>query len=357
MAYSKITVEISNICNAKCKWCTTGMENRRRGGVKLKHCFMNPQEFEKGIKYLNDMGYLDISTTELELYNWGEPLLNPYVNQIIEIMEQRQIKYHLSSNAYSINNFSPKTLNGLTSFRISISGITKETYERIYGLDVERVKQNIYKLSDLLNGVGKKDKLEVSYLVYRFNVNEILAAKEMFKGIRVVPRLAYFVDFRQCQKWLEGSMPEDLLREVEEEIIVEMLKEKLNEYREDFECPQWRTAVFDEKWNLLPCCLLTSSEKIGNLFEFTAEEFEEEKRNMKYCEECVRIRQHWICNANKEIYFGNKEALVLPYAIRNQELKEKYKEALGSYGKLKKKYEDILLEYQKLRKIKNDNWS
>lgn len=316
---------------------------------------MTPQEFEKGIEHLINMGFLDIAVTELELYNWGEPLLNPNINQIIEVMEQRKIKYHLSSNAYSIENFSPKTLNGLTSFRISISGITKETYERIYGLDVERVKRNIYKLADLLEGMGKKDKLEVSYLVYRFNVNEILEAKKVFKGIRVIPRLAYFVDFYQCQKWLDGSMPEDLLEEVEEEIIVEMLEEKLNKYREDFECPQWRVAVFDERWNLLPCCLLTSNEKIGNLFELSPQEFEEKKKNIEYCKECIRAKQHWICNANKEIYFGSKEALVLPYMLRNKELKEKYQTALDSYNKLKKKYEDVLYAYQKLGKIENDN--
>ena len=355
MAYSKITVEIANICNARCKWGKTGMQNRHRGGVKQECYFMNPREFERGIEYLTSIGCLDVATTELELYNWGEPLLNPHISEIVEMMERREIKYHLSSNAYSIDNFKPKTLNGLTSFRISISGVTKETYERIYGLDVERVKKNIYKLADLLDDIGKKDKLEVSYLVYRFNANEILAAKEAFKEIRVVPRLAYFVDFHQCQQWLEGNMPEGLLKEVEEEIIVEMLRERLNEYREDFECPQWKVAVFDEKWNLLPCCLLTSDEKIGNLFELSAKELEEKKKNLKCCEECIRSKQHWICNTNKEIYFGSKEAVVLPYMVRNKELKEKYQKALDSYSKLKEKYGDLWSAYQKLEKQTNGN--
>lgn len=55
-----------------------------------------------------------------------------------------KLRIYVMQNANGVENFSPKTLNGITSFRISISGITKETYERIYGLDVERVKRNIY---------------------------------------------------------------------------------------------------------------------------------------------------------------------------------------------------------------------
>lgn len=355
MAYPKITIEISNICNAKCKWCTTGLKNRR-GKIDKAH-FMTASEFQRGIDELIDKDCLDYNT-ELELYNWGEPLLNPYINEIISIMENKKIHYHLSTNAYDISRFQPESLEYLTALKISICGITQSKYERIYGLDINKVKENIYKLYDILKEKGQnQNKLEISFLVYRFNVDEIIRAQKEFSGIKVVPRLAYFADYNQCQDWLlskgGGNTDKQLQAEAEEDLWIEMLEEKKNAYQESFQCPQWGIMVIDDHWNIIPCCRLTSNDAIGNLFDLEYEEIVRLKNNLSKCKECVESKQHWLCNTSNEIYFGYKEALLAPYSDRNREIKNKFENALKSYERLKSKYEEALAAYQKLKEKNN----
>ena len=60
--FKKITVDISNVCNAKCKWCTTGRKNRicqttpeymdeKQFGRVLNYCIKNQIIEDDGIVF------------------------------------------------------------------------------------------------------------------------------------------------------------------------------------------------------------------------------------------------------------------------------------------------------------------
>lgn len=354
MGFTKMTIEISGTCNAFCKWCTTGIKNRSRGTSKAK--FMTADEFERILDYVVTNKIIE-DTTEVELYNWGEPLLNPEINDIIAILESRKRKYHLSTNAYYIENFHPEKLEYLTTFRVSVSGISPENYSRIYKLPVDRILENIIALKDRMNAIsGNAEKLEVSFLVYRFNLGEIFEAAKFFKnkGIRFVTRLAYFADYSQCQSWLLHKMSEEETANASEDLMLELWKDRTKNIPDDFVCPQYQVLVISEYSEIIPCCRLDRTFQCGNIFEVDADKLKNTLsifRNSETCKACLESGQAWLCNTNNEFYSGFKYESIEQYLIRNKELKSKLENTLQSFQELKNKY--IFLE-QRYKKMVSD---
>ena len=169
-AFKKATIEISNICNAKCTWCTTGLKNRE--GCKVKPNYMSSESFEKGLIYMRDNGIID-SKTELELYNWGEPFLNPEIDVICEIITKFGYSFHLSTNASVFRNIKPENLKNLSGFRVSLSGFSKETYSITHALNFSQVMSNIEKFYDMLKLAGKQNLMDISFLVYKKKIFDI----------------------------------------------------------------------------------------------------------------------------------------------------------------------------------------
>ena len=79
--FKKIYIEITNICNLKCKFCP---ETER-----IKQ-YMEVEEFEKIIKKIYKY------TKLVCLHVKGEPLLHRKLEQILEILE----KYNLKANIF-----------------------------------------------------------------------------------------------------------------------------------------------------------------------------------------------------------------------------------------------------------------
>ncbi len=202
--FRKATIEISNICNAKCTWCTTGLKNR--SGCKINPEYMSIESFEKGLLYMEENGIIN-KKTELELYNWGEPFLNPNINEICGIITKYGYSFHLSTNASIFRNIDSENLKNLSGFRVSLSGFSKETYSITHALDFDRVMENILKFRDMLRKAGKQHLMDISFLTYKFNVHEIYDAKDYFnsKEISFTPRLAYYADFEQFEMFLNGE--------------------------------------------------------------------------------------------------------------------------------------------------------
>ena len=77
---TSVFIEISGRCQASCPYCTRERmgENRYQGSV------MSADLFEKIVDRLFELSLLDrIKTYSIPLLNWGEPLLNPEINDIL----------------------------------------------------------------------------------------------------------------------------------------------------------------------------------------------------------------------------------------------------------------------------------
>ncbi len=176
-------IDIGNCCNLRCPFCVTGtLQNATPSG------FMSLENF--GVILDKIAGHAQL----ISLYNWGEPLLNKQLFEIIKLAADRGIRVHIDTNL-STSDFSDVDAgrfvdSGLHSLFASIGGVTQQVYEtyRVRG-KVNRVFENIRKI------VAAKTRLQSEhpilgwqYHVCSFNEHEMGIAREKAAelGIRIV---------------------------------------------------------------------------------------------------------------------------------------------------------------------------
>ncbi len=166
-------MEVTNVCNLKCPFCLTG--KGISGGRDVRH-----MKFEEAKKILDQVGdYLYF----LQVYTWGEPLLNKDIIKIIEYAKQKNIYVMLSTNATAMTPAYNKRLldSGIDYLMVAIDGGSKETYE-IYrrGGDYDKVMANVRDLlAQRREHASGKPFVEWQFIVFRHNEHELEATERM----------------------------------------------------------------------------------------------------------------------------------------------------------------------------------
>ena len=167
-----LTVEISNICNIKCKMCTL------REKDPLSPQFMNIPTFSK---ILDSIYKSPLRFSDLRLFWTGEPLLNPDFNTFLKMLYDREKKYKkfsliaFDTNGILFNDSIISTIEFVSeilplSIIVSLDSINTETYSKIRGRNSEIVIENIKKLLKIKKNYPK---VAVQFIIMRENYNEI----------------------------------------------------------------------------------------------------------------------------------------------------------------------------------------
>ena len=122
--FKLIIIEISGACNAHCPFCVTG-----RGDIKPGK-MMSLDLFKKTISRLKE---LDLVAQDclFGLFNWGEPFLNPELNEILEFCADENLKIGLSTNASTYKKLSRKAIQAINFILISMPGFSQTAYDKI----------------------------------------------------------------------------------------------------------------------------------------------------------------------------------------------------------------------------------
>ena len=113
----KIFIDTFNKCNLRCELCPTGKnaEGREKGSM----------DFSVFKKIMDEIGdYLWI----LNLYNWGEPLLNKELFRMVRYAKQKKIDVVISTNLNIFNDdiCSEMINSGLDQLIVSLDGTSQE---------------------------------------------------------------------------------------------------------------------------------------------------------------------------------------------------------------------------------------
>ena len=259
----RLTVDIGNICNLRCPLCPTG-----RGDKGASKGFMKFQEF----KHIIDE--LGMFLTHLELHNWGEPLLNGELVDMVRYSKDMHIPTVISTN---LNILDKKTAEALISTRIdkiliSCDGTSQEVYGRYrVGGDFNKVMSNIHLLLDAKKKL-KNDytSLRLLFHVFKHNEHEIENIKELAKNLNV--------------DLLIDTMRTDMGKEIFEKVEDAIERDKawipenpkysnynLNEKdkKRYVACSQlWKMAMINWDGSVLPCCHIYGEQyAFGNIFK------------------------------------------------------------------------------------------
>lgn len=172
-------LEVNNICNLHCPFCLTGKgitADRAKRNLSL-------DEMKRSIEEISDYLYF------IQLYNWGEPLLNKDLFEFIRYVKNKRIFTMVSSNMNFVRPHLPEKIvsSGLDYFIAAIDGFSAQSYSKYRrGGDFEGAIKNLEKVMSLRNKSGKvKPFVEWQYVVFRHNQHEIGDAKEYAKSIGV----------------------------------------------------------------------------------------------------------------------------------------------------------------------------
>ena len=158
-------------------------------------------------KMVKEMPFLYL----VDLYMWGEPLLNPSIAEIIRYGNAIGIASGLSTNLNNISQLEKALEEKPALLRVSISGLSKETYEVTHtGGRWVNVEKNLKTLSELVRRNGNKTIVEFYFHIYKHNIHEIEEARALCSnyGFRFHPALAtVFADYALRYR-LTGEIPE-----------------------------------------------------------------------------------------------------------------------------------------------------
>lgn len=281
-----IYYEISGICNAKCTYCPTGSGVTKGRPAR----FIPPEEFSRGLNRLYELGLLN-NDIFFGLFNWGDPLLHPQLNEILHILKEADQSFALSTNGSFIpKNLNSSLLDNLSCIRLSLPGFSQQSHDKVHRLDFEKVLQNI----GILNELVPPNTLEVLLYAYKFNIEEILGASEYFndKNIQFRVGMPHLMDYEEAIGYLTETIDPVKKQRIEDDLFTDHIKPLLLHKEDKKSCPYLQNQlVIDEYNNVLTCCVLSKNSEyyaVGSLFELTKDEiFDVKTRGQPICSRCM----------------------------------------------------------------------
>lgn len=177
------SIDISGVCNLRCLGCPRGnMKEHPPVG------FMDPDTYTLVIdKLLREMPFLG----QVQLYTWGEPLLNKHIYEIIAINKKRMVSSIVSSN-FSLPIDMEKFINSAPEIlRISCSG-WKDNYEITHtGGKWDLFYNNLIKFVELKNKYKKDILVELYFHRYNHNAEDFDKIKGLAEQLGLTFRSTY----------------------------------------------------------------------------------------------------------------------------------------------------------------------
>ena len=173
-----LVIDPCNYCNLSCPFCPTGQKRDARTKGKLKL-----EDFKAVIDMLGT--YL----IHIDLVNWGEPLLNENICDMVKYAKQYGTDIKIDTNLSYLNEAGAEKIirTGLDKIVVSIDGLCEETYSK-YRVGAN-FKDVMYNLKLLLRKRRELKSLKPyitwQFLVFRHNEHEINDVIKMGKKLGV----------------------------------------------------------------------------------------------------------------------------------------------------------------------------
>ncbi len=297
--YNSVYFEISGACNARCPWCQTGL--KRISGRQEKPHFVSIEDFRKVVRKFRAKRLIS-SETIISLYNWYEPFLHPQFKEIVGELHRIEQPFRISTNASKLVLFSGNELQYCSMLRISLPGFSQSSYDKVHGFNFERILENIVGMVKNFRANGFKGDVQLAFLAYQFNLNE-LAACRIFAdriGASLSASAASFNGLSMMMSYLDNTMPYDQLKKASKELLLYYMDDVVAACPNDWECPQHEVLVVDEHCNIVICCGPDKDEPdylVGNALELSVEEIlakKEAKKSSALCKKCMSLGAPYI---------------------------------------------------------------
>lgn len=294
-------IEPGNICNLRCPLCPTG--SGEKGLIKG---FIGFGLFKDIFDQLKG------SLEAINLYNWGEPLLNLDLPKMIRYAKDAKPRVRIVTST-NLNINDKKVMDGLLGSGIdevivSCDGATKDTYNKYrVGGDFNLVLDNLRYLAKRKKELLRDTLIIWNFLVFKHNEHEVEKAQEMAKDIGLPLRIGL----------MRTSMKDEILKPHKEAIKRDLdwipdnplysayNKESLAPKKVIRTCRKlWQEISVNWDGLVFPCCAVygesfsfgdarkDSIRNIWNNEKFAAARIEILNKNIAACTICGRCRNN-----------------------------------------------------------------
>ena len=172
----KAYIEPTLFCNLRCPACPTGLQLGLRPSSTI-----DVDLFKSAIDEIGDYLF------ELQMYNWGEPLLHRQTPEMIRYAKDKRIERIKLSTNLSLNltdDYIERLVrSGLTELIVSLDGTSTETYSkyRLRG-EFDLVCRNMMRIQEAKTRLGLTTPEVVwQFLVFKHNEHEIGQAQAEYR--------------------------------------------------------------------------------------------------------------------------------------------------------------------------------
>lgn len=280
-------IDVVDACNLRCRTCPRG-----NGTLKNKEGIMELDLFKRILNKAMDNG-----AGAFGLYNWTEPFLHPELPEFVHEIRNNNTFCSLSSNLSlkTMPHLVDTLKAGVGYLQVSVSGFTNKVHQVNHrGSDIEIVKKHLQTISDSMTSFEHDIRIEVKYLVFDYNQEEI----ELFKDYSTKLGLLFW-------EFPAGGDPQNIpdSLKIQEPTEIKITNNDLIKSR-DMYSPSYGCArgldevVIDCRGDVYLCCCMPYYDlyKIGNFLELPYRTIMQNRLFHPMCKKCYHPRRNLSVN-------------------------------------------------------------
>lgn len=291
------TIEVTGLCNLRCSSCIRSDKSIIEDGK-----YMSYEDYEKVItKLVGEIPFVYL----VDLYIFGEPMLNKDLPRMIRLNNQLGLASGLSTNLYSIKYLKAVLDEHPAQIRVSLSGASEKTYDVTHtGGEWYKVEKNLQTLAELIAKRGHRTIVEVYYHIYKHNQYEIAKIQELCTryGFRFHPSLAVLFSDFALHYSCEGTVPDSA--KVANDLTLITMEQLLKDCRDHAHLNCILTRVIPViNWDLsvMPCCNYTYSKIATNYLDIPLADLIQARTHSTVCTTC---QAHALHRWNNQGYYA-----------------------------------------------------
>jgi MoaA/NifB/PqqE/SkfB family radical SAM enzyme len=283
-------VDIINACSLRCPSCPVG----NTGDVNPKGR-MSVAVYEQVLERI----VRRYRPYQIALYNWTEPLLHAQLPEFVRLTNEARIPCLLSTNLNAIPRIEEVLAAEPEELRISLSGFTQEIYCQTHaGGKIDRVKENMARVRDVLRQTGSRTRVLVYYHKYKHNLHEVEPMRRYARelGFDWLEAWAVYMPVEGALSYLRGDIDSGNRAFIEKYLAVPLRRavEAAGPYRSEPCRMLSDTIVLDHEANVQLCCAVYSSREhtIGSFLTAEPAELQRLRDRHSACGPCVQSALH-----------------------------------------------------------------
>jgi MoaA/NifB/PqqE/SkfB family radical SAM enzyme len=285
-------IDVVGTCNLRCPTCPVGNSPERPKG------FMDLTLFEQIIAKIRRES--PVPHPQVNLFNWGEPLLHPDLPAMISKLRESGMRVHLSTNLNITHRLEDVIAAGADELKISLSGFSQETYARTHirgRLDL--VKTNMRRVREYADMYSVETRIWVGHHIYRSNQHEIGPVRQLCVelGFEYHPIAAFYMPLERLLDAIRGKPnPRD------HGILADLLHDPRDRRAlagrrsGSFDCElRFNQTVINHDGTVALCCTVYDQPNMLNVsyLNNSFDAIEQRKYHHPFCETCMRNNLHY----------------------------------------------------------------